>query len=53
LEISGIGRANAKNSVNMRVYKKKNQIAQSDNTKLAGWISVVEFSTPKTKIIKK
>jgi len=53
LEISGIGKATPKNSINMRINKKKKQIAQSDNTKLEGWISVVEFSTPKTKIIKK
>lgn len=53
LEISGIGKATSKNSVNMRINKKKKQIAQSDSTKLEGWISVVEFSTPKTKIIKK
>lgn len=37
----------------MRINKKKKQISPSDNTKLEGWISVVEFSTPKTKIIKK
>lgn len=53
LEISGIGKANPKNSVNMRINKKKKQISPTDKTKLEGWISVVEFSTPKTKIIKK
>lgn len=53
LEISGIGKANKTNSINMRINRKKKQMVASDNTKLEGWISVVEFSTPTTKIIKK
>lgn len=53
IEISGIAKENQGNSVNMRIERKKKQITASDNTKLPGWIMVVEFSTPKTKIIKK
>ncbi len=37
----------------MRVNKKKKQISPSDNTQLDGWIVIVEFETPKSKIVKK
>ncbi|MEM8526124.1 MAG: hypothetical protein AAGG68_15905 [Bacteroidota bacterium] len=53
LEISGILEENVKNTVNMRFGKKKKQITVSDHLQLPGWIVVVEFSTPKSKIVKK
>jgi len=53
LEISGIGKASKRNSINMRVNKKKKQITASDSTKLDGWICIVEFSKPTSKLIKK
>lgn len=53
LEISGLGKEKIGNTVGMRVTKKKKQIKASDDTQLDGWIVIVEFSTPKTKIIKK
>lgn len=53
LEISGIYKTSPSNTINMRVNKKKKQITPSDNTKLPGWIIVVEFSGPKSKIVKK
>lgn len=53
LEISGILKEKTGNTINMRIGKKKKQITVSDNLGLPGWIIVVEFSTPKSKIIKK
>ena len=53
LEISGILKEKIGNTVNMRIGKKKKQISVSDYTRLPGWIVVVEFSTPKSKIVKK
>ncbi len=53
LEVSGILQQTSSNSLNMRVNKKKKQIQLSDSSKLEGWIVVVEFSSPKSKIIKK
>ena len=53
LEISGISKEMPSNSVNMRVNRKKKQISPSDKSKLPGWIIVVEFGTPKSKIVKK
>lgn len=53
VEISGIFKETKENSINMRVNKKKKQISSSDKTKLDGWVIVVEFETPKSKIVKK
>lgn len=53
LEVSGISKEAPGNTVNMRIQQKKKQIAASDNTELPGWIVIVEFATPKSKIIKK
>lgn len=53
LEISGLGKEKVGNTVNMRIGQKKRQITSSDITNLPGWIIVVEFMTPKSKIIKK
>ncbi|MCO6479928.1 MAG: hypothetical protein J5I94_25045 [Phaeodactylibacter sp.] len=53
LEISGILTEKAGNTVNMRIGKKRNQMAASDDLKLPGWIVIVEFSAPKSKIAKK
>ena len=53
LEISGIYKESSSNTINMRINQKKKQITPSDNTELPGWVIVVEFSTPKSKIVKK
>lgn len=53
LEISGILKASKRNSINMRVNQKKKQSKKTDDTLLPVYITVVEFSTPKAKIIKK
>jgi len=53
LEVSGIFEENTGNSVKMRIGKKRKQMKVSDHTNLNGWIIVVEFSTPKSKIVKK
>ena len=53
LEVSGILSAKKGNTINMRIKQKKKQITKSDFLRLPGWIIVVEFSTPKSKIVKK
>jgi hypothetical protein len=53
LEISGILKASKHNSINMRINQKKKQSKKTDDTLLPVYIAVVEFSTPKAKIIKK
>lgn len=53
LEISGIFTANNSNTINMRVNLKKKQAEQSDESGLPAYISVIEFSIPKAKIVKK
>jgi len=53
LEISGISKETPSNTINMRVNKKKKQMSPSDKSNLPGWVIVVEFGTPKSKIAKK
>jgi len=53
VEVSGIFKETKTNTIKMRVNKKKEQITPSDKTKLDGWIVVVEFEKPKSKIVKK
>jgi hypothetical protein len=53
IEVSGILQENLGNTVNMRVGQKKKQMKSSDHSQLPGWVIVVEFSTPKTKIVRK
>ena len=53
LEISGIFQENIRNTVSMRIGKKKKQMKSSDHLQLPGWIVVVELSTPKSKIVRK
>lgn len=53
LEVSGLNKEKVGNTVNMRIGQKKRQITSSDKPNLPGWIIVVEFTTPKSKIIKK
>lgn len=53
LEISGILKETVGNTINMRVGRKRKQMKVSDYLQLQGWIVVVEFSTPKSKIVKK
>lgn len=50
IEISGIFRANDKNTINARLSKKKKQIKASNRTSLPAWIVIVEFSSPAVKI---
>ena len=47
LEISGILKESASNTLEKRVVEKKTQTKQSDATLLPAYISVVEFSNPK------
>ncbi len=53
LEISGIFNESSSNTVGMRVQLKARQIAASDGTGLPGFVAIVEFGTPKSKIVKK
>lgn len=53
LEISGILEEKPSNTVNMRIGKKRKQMHPTDHLELTGWIIVVEFKTPKSKIEKK
>jgi len=53
LEISGIYKASASNTVNSRVRLKQKQLENSPFKNLPAYIVVVEFSNPKAKIIKK
>lgn len=53
IEVSGILRKSLGNTVNMRVAQKKKQMKPSDHSQLPGWIIVCEFSTPKSKIVRK
>lgn len=48
LEISGIEKETSKNTIAGRFKQKLEQVAPSDITTLPAYISVVEFSTPKT-----
>lgn len=51
LEVSGIWKETRGNSVENRVRLKLKQIEKSSDMKLKAYISVIEFSTPKAKII--
>ena len=53
LEISGIFKENKSNTINMRIGQKRKQMSIENESSLEGWISVVEFQTPKSKFIKK
>jgi len=53
LEVSGLLKEGTGNTINMRVGRKRKQMKASDHLDLQGWIVIVEFSTPKSKIIKK
>jgi hypothetical protein len=53
LEISGIEREIAGNSLEKRVRSKMKQTKPTDGTRLPAFISVVEFSTPKAFFAKK
>ena len=50
LEVSGIWKETKSNSINMRINLKRKQLKP---TKDSSYISVVEFGTPKAKIIKR
>ncbi|MFK7981428.1 MAG: hypothetical protein AB8G86_15695 [Saprospiraceae bacterium] len=52
LEISGILEETKSNTINMRMNLKKKQVKKSDNSNTSAWISIVEFSAPKSKIEK-
>lgn len=54
LEISGIWKESSSNSVNMRVSKKLKQVKKATSQEeLPIMISIIEFFTPKAKIITK
>jgi hypothetical protein len=52
LEVSGIFTETPSNSINIRINQKKKQLEKKTITGLNILISVVEFSTPKAKIIQ-
>jgi hypothetical protein len=52
LEISGIFRGDNR-KFNARVKQKLNQVTVSDNTGFPAYIVVVEFGTPKARVVKK
>ena len=52
IEISGILQATKENTLNMRIGQKKKQMRASKKRSFGSWISIVEFSTPKSKLIK-
>ncbi len=53
LEISGIRRESAGNTVEKRLAEKEISIKKSDATLLPAYISIVEFSQPKAIFVKK
>jgi hypothetical protein len=53
LEISGIFKESEQNTIEKRFAMKKKQTAQSDETRLPAYISIVEFSHPKAIFAKK
>jgi hypothetical protein len=52
LEVSGIARGDNK-AISSRISVKKTQTRQSDELKLPAFIVVVEFGTPKSKVVKR
>jgi hypothetical protein len=52
LEVSGILRGSA-SQLNKRMAAKKKQIERSDSSGLTAYIVVVEFSTPRAKVIER
>ena len=54
LEISGIWKASKSNTINMRIAQKIKQVEKVKlEEELPFIVSVIEFGTPKAKIIKK
>ncbi len=53
LEISGIMKESPSNTIQARIRVKEEQVKSSDFTNLPAYIAVVEFGTPKSKIVKK
>ena len=47
LEVSGIKQESETNTIDSRYRQKVNQMSVSDQTQLPGYISIIEFSTPK------
>lgn len=52
LEISGILEATTFNSIKLRVLAKEKQISKAKRN-LTAYVAIVEFSSPKTKIVKR
>ncbi len=52
LEISGIFKEHSKQAINVRLGQKKKQLINKPIVGLYVLIAVIEFSTPKAKIIK-
>ena len=53
LEISGILEESTANRLEARLKLKEKQLAKGKKQNIAGYVAVVEFGTPKAKIIKK
>ena len=53
LEISGINKEDGSNTIEKRVETKKQQVKKSDGMNIPVFISVSEFSKPKSVFIKK
>ena len=52
LEVSGIGKETAGNSIDQRIKVKLNQIKKSEDHSLPAYVIVVEFGLPRAKIIE-
>lgn len=52
LEVSGIGQETPTNTVNQRIRVKLNSVKKATDKELPSYIIVVEFGTPKAKIVK-
>ncbi len=53
LEVSGIFKASPGNSINMRIFSKRKQVAKPSQSNLLTFIAVVEFGIPEAKIVVK
>jgi hypothetical protein len=52
LEVSGILRGDTRR-INSRVREKMEQTKQSDQLSIPAYIAVIEFSTPRSKVVQR
>ncbi len=52
MEVSGISKETASNTVNKRINVKLNQVKKSRDKNLPAYVVVIEFGKPKAKIVK-